>query len=634
MRKVDILRGKLEKLVHLLTEKKIKVTNRGSEVFVEYDARSGNIKRMNLPYISDDATEEFMEAIEGYLDHEVGHVLFTEQRLMVTARKTPFLPAIFNAVEDSYIERKMIERFAGSKYNIGKTADLFKKVYLDPAVAQNGDEFEMASTLLVPAIRAWSGDVHFAGYMEDKWHLVPTLVLRLEKYAKTALPKIQSTKESLEVAKKLLSLLTDLLPEQDGGAGEGEEKSEDGAGGFGQDDPDNNQENTDNSQSNTDNGQGNGDDDGTEQKDEDGDKSSEDRGKVKSGEGDSDEDREAEEATGNPNKPKNGKGKLFVRKCREDDFAEALKDHINGQSKAMSKDYCVYTTDFDEFKAPDTTTTSTGDVTALENSVNGVLGVIQKKLERAVSAKSMAVWSGGYRSGRINATSLSRLVVKQDDRVFKRKHVANTKDTAVSLLVDCSGSMTNGNKISTACKTAFAFSTVLERMNIKNEVLGFTTGNHISKFVRRTDPKAKDFNFGYSRSEILRTYIFKLFDERLVYEQKKRLACAMTHRCSLENNVDGESVMIAANRLLQRKEARKILIVLSDGLPNACGHLNYGKALMKTVKYIEKETPIDLVAIGINSDAVKRFYSNFVVLNNVDDLPKTCIDELSKLLLK
>ena len=185
-----------------------------------------------------------------------------------------------------------------------------------------------------------------------------------------------------------------------------------------------------------------------------------------------------------------------------------------------------------------------------------------------------------------------------------------------------------GEKIKAASQAAYGLGAVLDRMKITNEILGFTTGARIP--VSRG---ASDERIEYSRILSLYIPVFKSFDERMTPEVKKRLAY-LPHAPILSENVDGESVQIAAIRLHARKESRKILIVLSDGYPACPGdYSSLGPHLAAAVEEAEREG-VEVLAIGIQSEAPKRFYKKNVVLNSISDLPTTVISQIKSLLLK
>jgi cobalamin biosynthesis protein CobT len=273
-----------------------------------------------------------------------------------------------------------------------------------------------------------------------------------------------------------------------------------------------------------------------------------------------------------------------------------------------------------------------------EDRVEKTTGVLRKELQRLIAARSLSHMVPGKRSGRIHPASLHRLRVG-DDRVFARKHEVVTKDTAVSLVVDCSGSM-HGAKIQVAMESAWAFSDTLSRLNVDNEVLGFTTnhpyyGNSRAKSYDPVEIERYCRTLGVSSHRVrqvpLYVPIFKAFDENFGIEQKRRMA-SYPEKGLQGANVDGESVRIAAHRLMQRRAQRRVMIVFSDGMPasDVAGEL-LDADLRKTVKELEA-AKIETIGIGIQTKSVKQYYPKSFVIKNSEELAGTTLRELKAIL--
>ncbi|NQZ54737.1 MAG: hypothetical protein HRT93_10875 [Piscirickettsiaceae bacterium] len=261
-----------------------------------------------------------------------------------------------------------------------------------------------------------------------------------------------------------------------------------------------------------------------------------------------------------------------------------------------------------------------------------MVGPLQKNLERLIVAKQRSRWMPGLRSGRVNPSSLYKLKTG-DDRVFRRRDIqGETKDVAVSLVVDCSGSM-GGARIATAMASVYAMAQVLEKIGVTYEVIGFTTGDELPYSVKdelRRDEEKMGRNF--SRTETIYMPIFKGFGERLKVEQRKRFAYA-PHKSFLANNIDGECIEIAALRLLGRPEHGKVMFVLSDGQPAAYGN---GREQSKHLKGVVKKyikLGIELFGIGIQTNAVEKYYPDYVVLDDIAELPNKVMSQLSRVML-
>ena len=651
MKRALIVREKVGRLVQLLTEKRVTVTQRGAKAHVQYDPKTGLPSVVNIPFIPDDADETFLSAIEGFLDHEVAHVLFTNFEVLKKAKKLG-IANLHNLVEDSYIERKMAETFAGSGINLRNTAEFFLNTYTSRKIKEEPEN--AVSYLMVPVIRALAGQSTWADYMSDKWHMVEDVVAKIRPYAEVALPKVSSSQEALDVALEIRRLMKEEKPESEDGPGEeGGDPPEDGERREPGDDPGEGEGDSEDSDEG-DSEPGEGDESESDEGEDDGDDSTEKGESGLSGdeEGEGDEegvgegdgegelpegsDEDALEHTGSDDVA-DSLGGDRKSKSSWDEIEKALGEYDEDLAEELSKlaknsfegsDYRVWTTDLDKIEpfdlAKKVSGYDDGMLGRMQNEVDHMLGPLQKDLERAIEAKSRAVWSSGHRSGRMHAASLTRLQFG-DDRIFRRKHESKTKDVAVELLIDCSGSMT-GAKIKTAAYAAYALSATLDRLNMPHEVIGFTTETMLPHESRKE-------GIAYSRWKNLYMPIFKSFGERVSTEVKKRLA-GLPYAYFLDENVDGECVQIAASRLAQRRETRKILIVLSDGQPACPGNPDELRAHLKRVVGEVERSGIDVLGLGILTEAPKAYYSKHVCVSNLADLPVAAIKEIKALLMK
>jgi cobalamin biosynthesis protein CobT len=235
---------------------------------------------------------------------------------------------------------------------------------------------------------------------------------------------------------------------------------------------------------------------------------------------------------------------------------------------------------------------------------------VSKRIKRYLKIASKEAYLYGTTSGKIHPKNIHRIYNgTENPRIFKQKTDAKLKtDTAVTLLIDCSGSMKRNRKYYTACACAVAIASTLKDLHIPCEILGF------------------------SENEVgLLNYIFKDFSENIT--RSKLVDVMSSSDVSLNQNADGESLLWAAERLFIRKEKNKLLIVLSDGEP--CGYY-YGDGrwyLKQVCETIEKSKQIDLVGIGVLTDAVRRYYENWVVVEDIADLDEVLFEALKRNLL-
>lgn len=283
--------------------------------------------------------------------------------------------------------------------------------------------------------------------------------------------------------------------------------------------------------------------------------------------------------------------------------------------------YRVYSTDDD--RAELVRVRGDAPVAEIERLTASMTGTIQKNLERAFAARKLSHVTPGRRSGKLRASALYRLA-SGDVRVFEKREPALVTHAAVSLLIDCSGSMA-GAPMRLAAVSAYALSTVLARLGVPFEVAGFTTLKIASAPL--------DWE-RWSRFEPLYMPLFKRFEDRWDAPARERLASLLTFPVSrMRNNVDGECVERAAARLALRPEGRRILIVLSDGEPAAEGWLADQEAHLAAVTASLPRRGIDAIGLGIMSEAVERFYPKHVVIHRLEDLPGTVVRELHALIL-
>lgn len=313
------------------------------------------------------------------------------------------------------------------------------------------------------------------------------------------------------------------------------------------------------------------------------------------------------------------------------DLSSAISQQIEKMATEAvgNSDYSVFTKDEDRIEPLTVDEKYVKDdwVPKLEEAVSGMIGPMQKDIERLMAAQSLSVRTAGHRTGRLHSPSLYR-VLQGDPKVFARKEEHRTRDTAVMLLVDNSGSM-HGDRCVVAMQAAYALGQTLERVNIANEILGFTTGGLSSDaYNQLSAEQGKGVRFHRSHSIIMP--IYKHFAERMTPLVKKRIAYQINVQSGMNTNTDGESLEYAALRLLPRREKRKVMLVMSDGQP--VGN-NSGWHLRDTVKKLTK-MGVETVGIGIQSNAVQQFYDRSMVLNRVADLPAAVMGELKRILTK
>ena len=272
----------------------------------------------------------------------------------------------------------------------------------------------------------------------------------------------------------------------------------------------------------------------------------------------------------------------------------------------------------------------------LDQQLVGFQDVITKlanKLQRQLLAKQNRAWNFDLEEGLLDSSKLPRIIMDPYNSLsFKKEKDLDFKDTIVTLLIDNSGSM-RGRPITIAAICADILSRTLERCSVKVEILGFTTKNWKGGQSREFWNKSgKPKNPG--RLNDLRHIIYKGADTQ--WRQAKNNLGLMLKEGLLKENIDGEAITWAFNRLKKRREERKILMVISDGAPvdDSTLSVNSGdfleKHLKKIVKYIEDKTDIEILAIGIGHD-VSRYYDRAIKITDVNELGDVMISQLSAL---
>ncbi len=303
------------------------------------------------------------------------------------------------------------------------------------------------------------------------------------------------------------------------------------------------------------------------------------------------------------------------------------------------KEYKVFTTEFDEVAKAESLETAEEILKLRKNldqqltSFQDLITKLANKLQRQLMAKQNRSWEFDLEEGLLDSSKLPRIIIDPYNSLsFKKEKDLDFKDTIVTLLIDNSGSM-RGRPITIAAICADILSRTLERCSVKVEILGFTTKNWKGgKSRQEWNRLGKNKNPG--RLNDLRHIIYKGADSH--WRQSKKNLGLMLKEGLLKENIDGEAITWAFNRLKKRKEERKILMVISDGAPvdDSTLSVNSGdfleKNLKKIVKFIENKSEVEILAIGIGHD-VSRYYQKAIKISDVQELGDVMIDQLSGL---
>ena len=267
------------------------------------------------------------------------------------------------------------------------------------------------------------------------------------------------------------------------------------------------------------------------------------------------------------------------------------------------------------------------------DNLHNVIGKLANRLQRKLMAHQNRSWNFDLEEGLLDAGKLSRVVTQPSHPLsFKMESDIRFRDTVVTLLIDNSGSM-RGRPITIAAVTADILARTLERCGVKVEILGFTTKAWKGGQSREMWQQAGKPTFP-GRLNDLRHIIYKPADAPM--RRARKSLGLMLREGLLKENIDGEALIWAHNRLLARREDRRILMVISDGAPvdDSTLSVNQGNYLEQhlraVIDLIENRSPVELLAIGIGHD-VTRYYERAVTITDVDQLGGAVTKQLADL---
>jgi cobaltochelatase CobT len=272
----------------------------------------------------------------------------------------------------------------------------------------------------------------------------------------------------------------------------------------------------------------------------------------------------------------------------------------------------------------------------LDQQLAGLQGAVTRlanRLQRRLMAQQNRSWDFDQEEGLLDAARLARVVVSPGQSLsYKVERDVKFRDTVVTLLIDNSGSM-RGRPISIAAISADILARTLERCGVKTEILGFTTRAWKGGQARE-DWLAAGRPAMPGRLNDLRHIVYKKADEP--WRHARRNLGLMMREGLLKENIDGEALLWAHNRLIARPEDRRILMVISDGAPvdDSTLSVNHGgyleQHLRRVIEMIESRSPVQLIAIGIGHD-VTRYYRKAVTIMDAEQLGGTMIEQLAGL---
>lgn len=581
-----------------------------------------------LPSLPQDRnlTEEQVSVGRGYVDHEAGHIKHTDNDLYSKAVKEAmmcedkYLPVFMNALEDVRIERVITDEYSGSRRNLEATAKAvnrsYKKAYdKDASIAD--DERKVGAVAIT-----WEGRRRL-GYNSGNEECLDTLPDDIRKQVENWTDMVDGMRDTKDMITAAISV-ADMVRKNNG---EPEMKEVLTNCIFG-----------DGSKRGTKAGKEGADKNSQGNKSQDDSKSGKKKDFEQGGHEASDpsgasvdpidpsldiEEVLVGEKMPNRNDTRNKEGLPFRILSSSSDKYHHATDQDNKYMSDYKEDYT-----FGKYMADEK---GNSKYKSAVSKMSSSLGVMRRKLERSLMATQLRGWDSGHEVGRLDT---KRLVSAYNGypNVFKIKESIKEIDTAVTILVDHSGSM-HGDKMRLAMQACIGLTESVYKTGCELEILGFSTG---SDFLTKVEKRMYfDDTTAYGRREPTDMYIYKSFKDR-IQEARKSLGnmLKVASRCG-GANADGCSVLQATRRLLKQRQKRKVLLVLSDGYPaSRCdlGTNAENNHLRNAVQYAV-DNGVDVIGIGIASEAVKRFYPDHAVIHDFDDLPKTVMDKIAKRLL-
>ena len=573
------------------------VMGRKTNVSVEFKGEQactdGNT--ITLPQLpeSEMITQHEADVIRGFADHESGHIRHTN---MDTGKKflntaSPFTAGLYQVLEDTRLEDKVSKEYSGARKNLNALNTQISEDMFEQVQKATPEQLSDIPTMAQFGIVSEANRVNAIPKAEESLAVLPEeLQKNLEGWVKAS--KDCKTSTAVE---RLAKHITEI---------------------FGQD-PNLTQEPEEIPDMNREGDQEKGEGQEGEGQEGEGQEGEVQEGEVQEGEGQEGEGQEGEVQEGE-GQAKGGKGASNITIDENNLFTTSREEAISNLKLEYGdgKQNVIYTSRDVKHVQAGTRGGTIGQYDKVKRKVNPVINVLRNKLLRYLKSLENRDWDSGRIEGRLDVRRLVSAYTGERN-VYRQRAECAEPDTAISILVDLSGSM--DSRIHAARNCAVSLCEALEVTPFAYNITGFTTGDDI-----------RDKGEGVWATERLVSVTFKDWNKKL-YESRTALA-DMVHFVGNNNN-DSASIQLAADDLASRPEKRKILFVLSDGSP-AYDLSSYptkiDEHLKKTVKQVE-DSGIEVVGIGIETDCVKNFYTDNFVVNNPSDLAGRALDKIFSL---
>ncbi|CAN7577161.1 cobaltochelatase subunit CobT [Rhizobium sp. LjRoot254] len=564
--------------------------------------------RMRLPELSKKPNAGELAVLRGLGDSMALRRACHDERLHSSlAPASPDARAIYDAVEQARVEAIGASRMEGTAQNLHfMLSDKYSKANFRGISGRDDAPIEEAMSMMVREVLTGTPPPASAGQVLDLWR---------NFFKEKAEKEVGSLKNVMEDQEAFARLVRNMLASMDlaEDIGDDSSQSDDDDSASEENQPRSQEENDDSSE----------DDAGTEESPAEENEAADDQ--MDQGETDGAEISEDD---------------LMEEGDDESETPGEVKRPNNPFDELNEKvDYNVFTQEFDEEIAAD----ELCDEAELDRlrafldkqlaHLSGAVGRLANKMQRRLMAQQNRSWDFDLEEGYLDTARLTRMVIDPMQPLsFKMERDTKFRDTVVSLVIDNSGSM-RGRPITVAATCADILARTLERCGVKVEILGFTTkawkgGQSREKWLGSGKPASP------GRLNDLRHIIYKSADQP--WRRAKRNLGLMMREGLLKENIDGEALIWAHNRLLARSEQRRIMMMISDGAPvdDSTLSVNPGNYLERhlraVIEQIETRSPVELLAIGIGHD-VTRYYKKAVTIIDADELAGAMTEQLAAL---
>jgi len=638
--------------------------NQDLEVIVGGDQAMTNGKQVYLPTIplGVDYDEDEVRTIRGFVDHEAGHGRHTDFKLGrrkkyrdLIKNVEHFMP-ITNGLEDVRIERLITQEYPGSKRNLEATSQWANKMYLN----NRDDSSESPSLAEVAAVAiTWEGRRRM-GYDDPTiQQCLDTLspdVRQAVNEAVDMIDKAKSTKACMEASIKLLKRWgldyheaeeqekmrahqqeqdqQEQGDDQDGGqsGGDGDESQEQEQGEQGE------QESGDGDTAEQNQGE-NADPHAENMGDDSGDPEEQEATESEGGGDNHDGQGARADGDGEETEESAGTGVGFSRDKPQSPYDPNLDkamQNVVSSKQCYNGVYVPHGSRFDvhekEGRWSKGTTYSieaaktSGHYSRIREKIGGHMNKMRRNLERALIATQERTWRSGYEEGTLDSRRLAR-AMNGESSVYRQRSQSEDMDTCVMLCLDASGSM-QGSCSRLALQCAIAMGEVFEKAGIPYAVSAFNTLAHEKNNTRAYKNTLNEHAHAEGRSHAISTYLLKDFHQCL--RSSKHQIAAYDYIVG-SGNTDGDSLMyIHQNYVMPRPEKRKIMFVFSDGSPVGTNTDAECRRLKGVCRIIENA--VELVGFGIQTN-VEQFYRNAVQINSLDEMSGKVMKQVASMLL-